>query len=96
MRGNPGVAGNRVFPKCHNYSFLNAQPVTLQEHVSSHGNSAQLEIGVAMTGRFLVALIGGITGLALTQIASAADLPRKAPAYTTRRLSLGGRRCDIS
>ena len=35
-----------------------------------------------MTGRFLVTLIGGITGLALTQIASAADLPRKAPAYT--------------
>lgn len=28
------------------------------------------------------ALIGCITGIALTQIASAADLPRKAPAYT--------------
>jgi outer membrane immunogenic protein len=35
-----------------------------------------------MKSRFRVALIGGIAVLALTQGASAADLPRKAPAYT--------------
>src|SRR5262245_29560358 len=35
-----------------------------------------------MTGRFLVALIGVITGFALTQVASAADMPTKAPVYS--------------
>ena len=33
-------------------------------------------------GRSLLTLVSAATAVALTQIASAADLPRKAPAYT--------------
>jgi outer membrane immunogenic protein len=43
--------------------------------------SMRIKLGLAMASRLSTVLICGITAVAFAQIASAADLPRKAPAY---------------